>query len=367
MFIGADDLAGFFLSESEAADSNRLGGSRPQERTAGGRPPVPTVSLPFFKHETGGPWSIDYCHRAVYKSKNDLVILCNSRYGNGQIIDSSDGGLSWTLRDATNITGIDQKFIPFDDLLMSPDNSDELLLVAGYLFMNSSKGMYRSTDGGKTFSLVRDTPPGGFVGSFWGAPRQLENDAGNASVRYWSIQTHGTAVWKSADRGLHWGACGGISETGMAMFVPGSRTGNSPAGFGWAAAQTAGYLQGNAPALYRTLDFCETFSPVVPVATVPSEPGVLYNLTIPSQHGPLVDAEGDTVVVFASGVNVETGESREMTVWASVDGGKSFAETVAPGSAQWMSRINELRVDPVYTSRVWVTTAGRSAQIIDLV
>ncbi len=120
---------------------------------------------------------------------------------------SSDGGKSWT-----DLGLHDTKYI--GEIWIDPKNPDHVLVAAvGHFFGPSdSRGLYRSTDGGKNWSHV--LAPGGFTGAV-----DITSDRGDSKTlfaatwegRQWPWQSYfteasgpGSGVWRSDDGGAHW-------------------------------------------------------------------------------------------------------------------------------------------------------------------
>jgi photosystem II stability/assembly factor-like uncharacterized protein len=120
---------------------------------------------------------------------------------------SSDGGKTWTDLGLT-----DTKYI--GRIWVSPTDPNMVIVGAvGHFFgASDSRGIYRSTDGGKTWS--HPLAPGGFTGV-----NDVVSDPGNPKVlfastwdaRQWPWQSYfteisgpGSAVWRSDDEGASW-------------------------------------------------------------------------------------------------------------------------------------------------------------------
>ena len=120
---------------------------------------------------------------------------------------SSDGGKTWT-----DLGLGDTKYI--GRIWVSPTDPNTVVVGAvGHFFgASDSRGIYRSTDGGKTWS--HPLAPGGFTGV-----NDVVSDPGNPKVlfastwdaRQWPWQSYfteiagpGSAVWRSEDEGATW-------------------------------------------------------------------------------------------------------------------------------------------------------------------
>lgn len=120
---------------------------------------------------------------------------------------STDGGRTWT-----DLGLHDTRYI--GRIWVSPTNANMVIVGAvGHFFGPSdARGIYRSTDGGRTWAHV--LAPGGFTGvndiaSDPRNPRTLFASTWEARQYPWQsyfteISGPGSAVWRSDDEGLHW-------------------------------------------------------------------------------------------------------------------------------------------------------------------
>lgn len=123
------------------------------------------------------------------------------------IYKSSDGGKTWA-----SVGLADTRYI--GRIWVSPTNPNVVVVAAvGHFFgASDARGIYRSTDGGKTWT--HPVAPGGFTGandvvSDPRNPRTLF--ASTWDARQWPWQSYfteisglGSAVWRSDDEGAHW-------------------------------------------------------------------------------------------------------------------------------------------------------------------
>lgn len=164
---------------------------------------------PIFDHEaTGSIGTIAVAPsdpNVIYVGSGEGLRRPDLSVGNG-IYKSTDGGSTWThlgLRDAQQIASI----------LIDPRNPDRLFVAAlGHPYgPNAERGIFRSTDGGKTWTkvLYKDENTGGIdltfdpadantiYASLW-ASRRPPWTVGNA------YQTDGSGLYKSSDGGNTW-------------------------------------------------------------------------------------------------------------------------------------------------------------------
>ncbi len=144
--------------------------------------------------------------RVLYAGTGQVAARYDIMAGDG-VYRSDDGGATWRHLglDATRHIGA---------ILVDPRNPDELLVAAlGHVFgPNPERGVYRSTDGGRSWSKVLDG------GDSAGAV-DLASDPLHPEVIYaamWQMRMHpwldyfqpqsgpGSGIWKSSDGGAHW-------------------------------------------------------------------------------------------------------------------------------------------------------------------
>jgi photosystem II stability/assembly factor-like uncharacterized protein len=185
----------------------------------------------YFGASGGGVWKTDDAGRtwsslfdkggssaigaiAIAPSNPDVIYIGGGqpepRYdvqsGRG-IYKSTDGGKTWT-----DLGLHDTRYI--GRIWVSPTNPNVVVVGAvGHFFgASDDRGIYRSTDGGKTWA--HPLAPGGFTGvndvaSDPKNPRTLF--ASTWEARQWPWQSYfteisgpGSAVWRSDDQGAHW-------------------------------------------------------------------------------------------------------------------------------------------------------------------
>lgn len=238
------------------------------------------------------------------------------------VYKSTDAGRSWThlgLRDGQQIAQI----------AVDPHNADRLFVaVAGHPYgPNEERGIYRSTDGGKTFEkvLYRDENTGGadvqidpsntetVYASLWEAREgPWENGSWNGT---------GGGVFKSNDGGKTWrqltkGLPEGIVQANLAVAPSQTRS------LFAAVATTAGV------SLYRSDDAGESWT----VATDDSRPATRIG-------------GGDLPVLRFDPKNADIIYSASIVCWKSMDGGKTWTGIRgAPGGDDyqniWINPLN---------------------------
>ncbi|MGD8427276.1 MAG: glycosyl hydrolase [Balneolaceae bacterium] len=162
------------------------------------------VSDGFFKTSGVGAIAVAPSDpKVVYVGMGETNIRGNITPGDG-VYKSTDGGQTWT-----NI-GLDQTHF-ISTIVVDPKNPDIVMVAAlGHVFGdNSERGIYRSTDGGKTWDkvLYKDDKTGAI---------DLVMDPSNPRVLYaalwqayrnpWSLSSGGpgSGIYKSTDEGKTW-------------------------------------------------------------------------------------------------------------------------------------------------------------------
>ncbi|HZQ91827.1 MAG TPA: hypothetical protein VFA60_08560 [Terriglobales bacterium] len=162
---------------------------------------------PLFDHEAvssiGAIAVAPSNHNIIYVGTGEACIRGNITYGDG-VYKSTDGGRTWKnigLRDTRHIGAV----------IVDPQNPDVALVAAlGHAYgPNAERGVFRTTDGGKTWNkvLYKDEKTGAIDVVF---------DPHNATIAYaalwevyrtpWSLNSGGpgSGLYKSLDGGATW-------------------------------------------------------------------------------------------------------------------------------------------------------------------
>jgi photosystem II stability/assembly factor-like uncharacterized protein len=243
-------------------------------------------------------------HNIVYAGSGEACIRGDISYGDG-LYKSTDGGRTWKnmgLRDTRHIGAV----------IVDPGNPDIVFVAAlGHAYApNSERGLFRSTDGGTTWSKVlsKDDKTGAVDVVF---------DPGNSSILYaalWEVYRTpyslssggpGSGLYKSVDRGLTWNRLAG---RGLPAGILG-RIGVSVSGID--SNRVYALIEAGESGLYRSDDAGESWIKV-------SEDGRLRQRPWYYCHVFADPRSADTVYVLNTGL------------LRSIDGGRSFSLLAAP-------------------------------------
>ncbi|HZN02050.1 MAG TPA: hypothetical protein VFD06_00535, partial [Candidatus Polarisedimenticolia bacterium] len=242
---------------------------------------------------------------------------------------STDGGATWKhvgLRETRHVGNI----------WVDPKNADVAIVAAlGHVFgPNPERGLFRTTDGGRSWTKVLDRGPD--VGAV-----DIASDPAVPGVLYastWQVRRHpwldyfqppagpGSGIWKSTDNGRTWKQTGttGLPKTPYGRIDLGVAPGKN------ARRVYAGLDSEEEPGLYRTDDGGATWTRVNPD---PELAGSYMNHIVPDPKNP--------DIVWASGRGLRR----------STDAGKTFAVFKgAPGGDDY----HHLYIDPREPRRMMV-------------
>jgi xyloglucan-specific exo-beta-1,4-glucanase len=160
------------------------------------------------------PWPNEICmfsHRALSATINgtNRVIFpgggqINNRTAN--LYESLNDGATWFKPAGANLPTTDGHQIV--EAVDSLDNPNDFLVICGGTTGIASGGVYRTTNGGASFTQCSGIPSGlDLGGAFW-FNASLERDATNLAVRYFFLRqyppTSGGGLFRSTDRGANW-------------------------------------------------------------------------------------------------------------------------------------------------------------------
>ncbi|HEV2281466.1 MAG TPA: glycosyl hydrolase [bacterium] len=260
----------------------------------------------------------------IYAGTGETAIRLDVSYGDG-VYRSTDAGRTWShlgLRETRFIGRI----------RVHPQNPDLVYVAAlGDVFgANEERGVFRSEDGGKTWSkvLYRDANSGAVDLSLDpNNPRILFAGFWQARRSFWNLSSGGpgSGLFRSMDGGESWSEisrfpglpAGPLGKIGVAV---------SPARAGrvWALAETEAEKTG----LYRSDDYGETW-------------------TLVSSNRDLMHRPWYYTHVFADPRHGETVYVANLQLWKSTDGGTGFTEIQTPHGDN-----HDLWIDPADPNRM---------------
>jgi hypothetical protein len=173
---------------------------------------VVSMATPFF------PWPGDivmYSHRAMAcltNGVNRVIFPGGCELDNtARLYETTNDGAGWFHLAAAGLT-TNNSGEEIIDNIDSLDNSDDFLVVLGGNLGSGAGGVYRTTDGGASFTQCHWFPTTASVGlgneQYWNV--SVERDATNANVRYlYSRAAYpgtgtGGGFFISTDRGVDW-------------------------------------------------------------------------------------------------------------------------------------------------------------------
>jgi len=260
----------------------------------------------------------------IYAGTGETEIRLDVSWGDG-IYKSTDAGRTWShlgLRESRFVGRIQ----------IHPDDPDLVYVaVLGDVFgASEERGVFRSRDGGKTWSkvLYRDADTGAVdLAMDPRNPRILFAAFWQTRRNFWNISSGGpgSGLFRSTDGGESWTEIsrhpglptGPLGKLGMAV---------SPARSGrvWALVETEAEKTG----LYRSDDYGETW-------------------TLISSHRDLMHRPWYYTHVFADPCHGETVYVANLQLWKSTDGGANFTEIQTPHGDN-----HDLWIDPADPNRM---------------
>jgi photosystem II stability/assembly factor-like uncharacterized protein len=294
--------------------------------------------LPIFDHEPissiGAIAVAPSDPNVIYVGTGEACIRGDISYGNG-VYKSVDAGKSWThigLDDTRHIGRV----------IIDPRNPDIVFVAAlGHAYgPNADRGVFRSTDGGKTWQkvLYQDDKTGAIDVTF---------DPGNSHILFaalwqggrtpWTLNSGGpgSGIYKSSDGGATWKKLDG---KGLPK-GPLGRIGVSVSGGG--SSRVYAMIEAEEGGLYRSDDSGDTWQRATDDRRLRQRPWYFSHV--------FADPKSDDIVYV-----LNTG------MYRSTDGGSSFTSVSAPHGDR-----HGLWIDPANTSRMIESDDGGATITMD--
>jgi uncharacterized repeat protein (TIGR01451 family) len=247
-------------------------------------------------------------HNIVYAGTGDSYL-----YGEG-LLKSQDAGNTWQyiaspFAGPFNSSGYFGGGAHINQIAVDPGNA-QIVLAAVWRFPASSAGIYRSTDGGNTWTQV-----------FPGAPATSITFSSTGSVAYAAVSDYfGTSlagVYKSTDAGQSWTATNGSGSTQLPLTAAG--------------VPSVGEIQlAMAPSspttLYVSIQGLSTFAPLSPNSVFKSiDGGATWNATVSPfvSSGRAAGNKGMVIAVHPTNPNIIF--LGEQDLYRSMDGGQTWS------------------------------------------
>lgn len=263
----------------------------------------------------------DSDHNVIYVGTGEACIRSNISFGNG-VYKSVDAGKTWTdvgLKDTRQIGAV----------IVDPHNADIVFVAAlGHAFgPNPERGIFRTTDGGKTWQkvLYKDDKTGGIDVVF---------DPSNSHILY-------AALWQA--QRLPYGFISGGPGSGLYKSIDGGTT--------WKQ------LEGNGlppDILGRIGVSVSAGNPERVYALIEAKEGGLYRSEDGGEHWALINSDDRFrqrawyfTHVFADPQNADTVYILNTGFYRSTDAGKTFTPVPAPHGDHhglWIDPTNPLRM-----------------------
>ena len=262
--------------------------------------------------------------RAILASGDRLLALGADERNNWspRIYKSTDNGVTWSILAQAGLPNQANRCVI--SAVASRDNADDILVALGGADDGASGGVYRSVNGGSTFTRCSGLPLAADYGDQFSPTADLEADATDNTMRYLFLKNQG--LYKSSNRGASWT----LVNTGLPNY-----------GVMAADASLGGHLWvgtccNQAIGLSRSANGGATWSTVAGFVNVTD-----------------VDAAADHVAVLGQ----RTGDTYDK-VYYSGDAGATWGEITRPGYR--FGNANAVAVDPWRSGTVWISSNGRS-------
>jgi photosystem II stability/assembly factor-like uncharacterized protein len=143
---------------------------------------------------------------------NTVYVAINGNVSNGTfssgkvgVWKSTDGGTNWK-NTTTGIANVDHNVDAFSDLVIDPSHPQTLYTAAGTIFGSPGNGIYKTINGGTSWTLAGDTPTGSSLGRIALAISKTSPQTLYASISISSGSHFGELLemLKTTNGGTHW-------------------------------------------------------------------------------------------------------------------------------------------------------------------
>lgn len=283
-----------------------------------------TMMTPAFPYPDD---TVMFSHVALPGANSSRVICPGGEQGTHRVrlYATSNDGTAWSKLAGTGLpTGNNREII---QAVAALDNPDDFLVLCGGNSGTGAGGVYRTLNGGSTFTQATGLPAGAAFGDefYWDA--WLERDGVDASKRYFYLRNGLAAqvgLYRSTDRGASWTR---IGTPGQSTYVT-IGADRALGGALWAA--------GNGAGLEKSLNS-----------------GTSWSVVAGFISADYVDACNGRVAVIGR----RTGDTFNK-VYYSANAGGTWDEITRPGYR--FGNASTVTVDPHRPGRVWIAHNGRS-------
>lgn len=282
---------------------------------------------------------------------DDNVVFAHNAFGHGsriiapggaaggadeaRIYLSKDDGISWSKMTPNGWPVLSGH--PWVDGIVAKDDPDELLLLMGGEAGKGKGGVYRSTDGGVSFtqSTMPTATNGGWFGNEFSFYTRIYRDGGGTERRY--LIHRWNKLYRSDDRGVTWSAVSASGLQGPASWYTGIlAVDDVTAGKIWLGADSGENTNGEAYGLWKSVNGGDNWTEV----------GNFVHIDHLAAHDGLVAVWGKKV-----------GDGWHK-IYFSDDDGVTWDEVTRP-SFQFPEVLG-LSIDPYRKGTIWIGQGGRS-------
>lgn len=280
------------------------------------------------------------CFQQVMTSDDGQTLVgagCDQTNNKSTIYRSTNGGVSWSELNLTG-TGLPACYEGIVRAISAPGNPDDYLVLLGYNAQkpNNNPGLYRTTNGGASFSKVGGTMFDGVDTGMRYHPEfsYLETDGVNTNTRYLSLRSPNNAaargIYRSTDGGTTW-ALTPSQPFGASSWIDGMAVDPAIAGRVWVCNGSSGVKRSN-------------------------DGGNSWTSIAGFSNPQRIDAAYGRVAVWGR----RSGDTWNK-IYYSADDGSTWTEMT--GAGYRYSFLKDLAVDPWNLGQVWIS--GISINIIN--